>query len=410
MSQFDSFKSKSRRPGGTSDASRRPGGTSDASRRPGGTSDTSRRPGGTSDNFKPIRRSDSDQSQSPRVISRADMDQARSNPWASLNPKPKLDANQRRRAASDSFGERADRPERAERPYRPDRPDRPRERPPERTERGPDRNRPIRPYGRVESEERTRLTPDLPVEAADRQKELRIYGKHAVVGLHQYRPEAIRKVYYHRSAQNALRELLSWCAAQRIGYREVELDDLSRLAATEHHEGVVADIERGPRLALEELLSSIGNLPVATLILLDGVSNPHNFGAILRNAAHFDATAVLLAPKTSTELSGAAHRVAEGGAEAQPLVYLQSLKELELLKAAGFVLVAAHTRQAKSLWGQKLPKKAVLVFGAEGAGVSDAMLEHCELRVSIPGSGKVDSLNVAQSVAVLLAELSRQRS
>ena len=80
----------------------------------------------------------------------------------------------------------------------------------------------------------------------NRTKELRIYGKHAVLGLARHRVEAIRKVYYHRSAQNQLGDLLRWCAANKIGYREVELDDLSRLAATEHHEGVVADIVRAP--------------------------------------------------------------------------------------------------------------------------------------------------------------------
>jgi RNA methyltransferase, TrmH family len=331
----------------------------------------------------------------PKVISRSDMDQARAtNPWESLKPKPKMDANQRQRARTDGSRETG----------------RVRERDQSRDAYvSAERTRPIRPYGRVESDERARLTPDLPADSLEKNKELRIYGKHAVVGLHRYRPDAIRKVYYHRSAQNALRECLSWCAANRVGYREVELDDLTRLAATEHHEGVVADVQRTPSLALADLLESLRNAPDACLVLLDGVSNPHNFGAILRNAAHFDAAGVLLAPKTATYLSGAAHRVAEGGAEAQPLVYLQSWKELDLLKAAGFVLVAAHTRQAKSLWGQKLPKKAVLVFGAEGAGVSDQMLEKCEMRVSIPGSGKVESLNVAQSVAVLLAECARQR-
>jgi RNA methyltransferase, TrmH family len=350
-----------------------------------------------------------------KIIQRSDMDQARSaNPWDSLTPKPKMDANQRQRARMDGPREAQQTREPLQQrelyqprePYQRREPVRTRERD---SYNNSDRSRPIRPYGRVESEERARLTPDLPSESVDKSKELRIYGRHAVVGLHRYRPDAIRKVYYHRSAQNALRECLSWCAANRVGYREVELDDLTRLAATEHHEGVVADVQRAPRVNLAELLVNLQNVTDACLILLDGVSNPHNFGAILRNAAHFDAAAVLLAPKTATDLSGAAHRVAEGGAEAQPLVYLQSWKELELLKEAGFVLVAAHTRQAKSLWGQKLPRKAVLVFGAEGAGVSEQMLAQCEVRVSIPGSGKVESLNVAQSVAVLLAECARQR-
>ena len=252
---------------------------------------------------------------------------------------------------------------------------------------------------------------DAPVNFEEnRTKELRIYGKHAILGLARHRIEAIRKVYYHRSAQNHLGDLLRWCAANKIGYREVELDDLSRLAATEHHEGVVADILRAPKPVLAPLLESLKGKAFVRLLLLDGVANPHNLGAILRNAAHFDSDAVLMSPGTQTDLSGAAYRVAEGGAEAQPLLHLQSAADFAAIKAAGFTFVAAHTRQAKSLWQQKLPPRCVIVFGAEGAGVSDALLAHCEMRAAIPGSGKVESLNVAQSVAVFLAEGQRQSS
>ena len=252
---------------------------------------------------------------------------------------------------------------------------------------------------------------DAPVHFEEnRTKELRIYGKHAILGLARHRIEAIRKVYYHRSAQNHLGDLLRWCAANKIGYREVELDDLSRLAATEHHEGVVADILRSPKPLLAPLLESLKGKAFVRLLLLDGVANPHNLGAILRNAAHFDSDAVLMSPGTQTDLSGATYRVAEGGAEAQPLLHLQSAADFAAIKAAGFTFVAAHTRQAKSLWQQKLPPRCVIVFGAEGAGVSDALLAHCEMRAAIPGSGKVESLNVAQSVAVFLAEGQRQSS
>lgn len=270
----------------------------------------------------------------------------------------------------------------------------------------PRSERPIRPYGRSPGDE---TTLNFGAEAAPR-RELRIYGRHAVAGVARFRPEAIRKVYYHRSAQNELAEVLRWCAANKIGYREVELDDLTRLASTEHHEGVIADIVRAPFAELQDVLKAIEPQANACLILLDGVANPHNFGAILRNAAHFGANAILLAPRTQTDLSGAAYRVAEGGAEAQPIVHLRDFNDLATLKAAGFSLVGAHTRQAKSLWTHKFAKRSVLVFGAEGAGLSEGMLAQCDARVAIPGSGVVESLNVAQSVAVFLAETQRQLS
>jgi RNA methyltransferase, TrmH family len=241
-----------------------------------------------------------------------------------------------------------------------------------------------------------------------RERELRIYGRHAVAAIISHRIDAVRKVYYHRSAQNVLPELLRWCAANKIGYREVELEDLFKLSGSEHHEGVVLEILKPEPMTLAQLLESLKDKVRSTLLLLDGVANPHNIGAILRNAAHFDADAVLLNPGNSTALSGAAYRVAEGGAEAQPFFALQNDADVQALKAAGYSFVVSQMRQAKTLWGAKLPKKLVLVFGAESSGVSDYMHRNADIRVQIPGSGKVESLNVAQSVAIVLAEIQRQ--
>ncbi len=326
--------------------------------------------------------------------------------------------------------ERTDRPPRTDRPDRPDRGDRPRrfDNDNQRSDRGfGDRggrasgerrfgkDRPIRPYGRPHEGEAERdeappvAAPRAPVNVLDA-KEVRIYGKHAVLALAKQRIDAFRKVYYHRSVQNSFADLFSWCAANRIGYREVEMDDLQRLSGSEHHEGVVADVVRGNKANLGEHLPALTASQHACVVLLDGVGNPHNLGAILRNAAHFGVDAVMLMPGAAIDLSGAAYRVAEGGAEAQPLIQLQSREDLAALESAGFKMVIAHTRQAKSLWQSKLPNKMLLVFGAEGAGVSENLLSTDAQKIMIPGSGKVESLNVAQSVAVVLAEAARQKS
>ncbi len=243
-----------------------------------------------------------------------------------------------------------------------------------------------------------------------RDRETRIYGRHAVAAIAEHRIDAVRKVYYHRSAQNQLADLLRWCAANRIGYREVELDDLHKLSGSEHHEGVVLEITKPEQPTIAALLERLASKPSSTLVLLDGVANPHNIGAILRIAAHFDVDAVLLNPGNTTALSGACYRVAEGGAEAQPYISLQSDSELQAIKAAGYQLIATQMRQAKTLWGAKMPKRCVIVLGAEASGVSDYMYRNADLRLQIPGSGKVESLNVAQSAAIVLAEIQRQHA
>ena len=113
----------------------------------------------------------------------------------------------------------------------------------------------------------------------------------------------------------ALQPLLKWCAAHRVGYRVVEDEDLRKLAATTHHEGVVADVLREEPQLLTTWLRALPDGPCCAL-WLDGVGNPHNLGAILRTAAHFGVGAVLLPKDAPLALSGAAARVAEGGAEA----------------------------------------------------------------------------------------------
>lgn len=135
------------------------------------------------------------------------------------------------------------------------------------------------------------------------------------------------------------------------------------------------------------------------------MGNPHNLGAILRSAAHFGVSALLLPRHSSLALSGAAARVAEGGAEAVPLVRLgQDDAAIAQLHAAGFRLAATLVRGGDDLFRAALPPRLVYVLGAEGEGMSPALAAACDLRLSIPGTGAVESLNVAAATAVLLAQ------
>ena len=242
-----------------------------------------------------------------------------------------------------------------------------------------------------------------------RQPELRLYGLNAVDAVFRHRPQAIRKVYLLQSRIHALKPLLAWCVQQRVGYRVVEEADLDRLAASSHHEGVVADVLKAEPLSLDAWLEALATGAPALAIWLDGVGNPHNFGAVLRIAAHFGADAVLLPPGSTLALSGAACRVAEGGAEAVPLVATGDLAgALPALARAGYDAVATVVRQGTDLYAAELPRRGVFVFGAEGGGLSAALLKAIRRRVRIPGTGAVESLNIATAVGVVAAEFWRQ--
>lgn len=246
-------------------------------------------------------------------------------------------------------------------------------------------------------------TPDQPPP----DKELRLYGINAVQAVFAQRPQAVRKVYLAQARIPQLQPLLQWCVAQRIGYRVVAEDDLRKLAASSHHEGVVADVLRDVPLTLTDWLQALPDGPACAL-WLDGVGNPHNLGAILRSAAHFGVSAILQPKHSPLALSGAAARVAEGGAEAVPFVRLgRDDNAIAQLHAAGFSLAATVVRGGQDVFTTALPQRLIYVLGAEAAGMDDALASLCDLRVSIPGSGAVDSLNVAAATAVLLAQWSR---
>ena len=239
----------------------------------------------------------------------------------------------------------------------------------------------------------------------DRSGELRLYGLNAVQAVFARRPQAIRKLYLSQDRIPQLQPLLKWCVAHRIGYRVVDdVDELRKLAASTHHEGVVADVLREAPQPLADWLRALPEGPCCAL-WLDGVGNPHNLGAILRSAAHFGVSAILLPKHSTLALSGAAARVAEGGAEALPFVRLgREDNSIAQLHGAGFKLAATLVRGGSDLFKASMPERVVYVLGAEAEGMSPDLAKACDLRLSIPGSGAVESLNVASATAVLLSQ------
>ena len=236
-----------------------------------------------------------------------------------------------------------------------------------------------------------------------RNPELRIHGVNALSAVFAKRPEAIRKLYLLESRIPQLQPLLKWCVANRVGYRIVEETDLQKLAASAHHEGVVADVLRSEPQPLTTWLRDLSDGPQCAL-WLDGVGNPHNLGAILRSAAHFGIAAVLLPKHSTLAMSGAAARVAEGGAEMVPFVRLgRDDNAIAQLHGAGFQLAATVVRGGSDVFKTTLPQRLVYVLGAEGEGMSGELASACDLKLSIPGSGAVDSLNVSAACAVLLS-------
>jgi TrmH RNA methyltransferase len=254
---------------------------------------------------------------------------------------------------------------------------------------------------------------DEPREAAPRRNsdEVRIYGLNACMAVFARRPHDVRKVYLLESRLGDLKAVLAWCVQRRLGYRVVESADLDKLTQTQHHEGICFEVRRRPPLSLFTLLQTLPAPPKPALLLwLDGVGNPHNFGAVLRSAANFGAHGALLAQDSALALSGAAYRVAEGGAESVPVAQVAAGEDVfGTLRNAEFSVAATVPREGQSLYAASLPPRLVIVLGAEGGGLRQGLIDRADLHLTIPGSGAVESLNVAASAAVLLSEYYRQQ-
>lgn len=240
-------------------------------------------------------------------------------------------------------------------------------------------------------------------------REQRLYGLNACLAMFARRPGDLRKVWLLESRIPKLKDVLAHCVKNRIGYTVVGEEDLQKLAASSHHEGVVFGAMPAPELSLSGWLRELPPGPQVAL-WLDGVGNPHNLGAILRSAAHFGVAGLLLPKDSALALSGAAARVAEGGAEVVPLVRLgRADNSLAQLTSAGFVASATVVRGGQPLHAAALPQRLLLVMGAEQTGVDPLLSQAATLQLAIPGTGAVESLNVASATSVFLAEWWRQQ-
>jgi len=240
-------------------------------------------------------------------------------------------------------------------------------------------------------------------------REQRLHGVNACLAMFARRPQDLRKVWLLESRIPQLKAVLAHCVTHRLGYTVVGDEDLQKLSASAHHEGVVFGAMPAAELGLSDWLRDLTPGPQLA-IWLDGVGNPHNLGAILRSAAHFGVAALLLPKESPLALSGAAARVAEGGAEHVPLVRMgRADNSLAQLRSAGFGAVATVVRGGQPLYAAALPERMLLVMGAEQTGIHPALAEAAALRVAIPGTGAVESLNVAAATAVFLGEWWRQR-
>lgn len=245
----------------------------------------------------------------------------------------------------------------------------------------------------------------------DTRREVKYYGIAACQALWEQRPHDIIRVYLEEPLIPKFTPLLRWAATKRKAYHIVAADDLERLTDSIHHQGICILARERSALEFSDLLGLIReDQGRQLLVYLDGVENPHNLGAIVRSCAHFGVRFILGAEGRLPKLSGAACRVAEGGAEQVGLVLLrQPARQLQQLQELGFQMIATAGGRGGSLYQHIFAPRTLLILGAEGEGISGTLFELAERAIRIPGSGAVESLNVSVAFAVCAGEYYRQQ-
>lgn len=225
-------------------------------------------------------------------------------------------------------------------------------------------------------------------------------------------PSRVERVHIARAKSGATLQIERAARAAGVSFRVVPRDALERLSGGQRHQGVIAELRSGrvEPVGLEDVIARAGAAPAPLLILLDGIQDPGNLGAILRSAYALGAHGVVLPQDRSAGLGPAAIKASAGAALHVPVAKVVNLKHaLEPLAAAGF-WTAAAVMDGEPAPTVDFDRPLALVVGNEAKGVRPSLARRCDLRVSIPmAQTGFDSLNASVATGILLYEVERQR-
>ena len=243
-----------------------------------------------------------------------------------------------------------------------------------------------------------------------------VFGYHAVESLIRRAPRRVAALHVQADRQDkrmqALCELSRNQGVSVLSCSKSELDAL----VSGRHQGVVAVLdpaagaEAGGLMSEADLIDQLSQVATPLILILDGVTDPHNLGACLRSADAAGATAVIFPKDKSADVNDVARKVASGAAETVPWVRVTNLaRTIESLKQAGVWVIGTDGDAEETLYERDMSGPCALVLGSEGAGMRRLTRDLCDFIVKLPMAGSVSSLNVSVAAGVCLFEAVRQR-
>lgn len=231
-------------------------------------------------------------------------------------------------------------------------------------------------------------------------------------------PRKVHLVYVAKGVEKkgAIFEIYALCKARKVRVREVDRQYLAELAVTAAPQGVVADLSEYRFSGLKPLLEKAARRAEASggspfIIVLDGVEDPGNFGAVLRVADATGADGVVIAKKRSAPVTAAVAKASAGALEHVRIALVPNLAgALETMKEQGLWIVGADSGVGSPYYEVDMTGPTAIVVGSEGSGISRLVRERCDFLVHLPMRGQVTSLNVSTAASALAYDLLRQRS
>lgn len=220
----------------------------------------------------------------------------------------------------------------------------------------------------------------------------------------------IDKILIQKGGEGSIKKIEGMAKDLKISIQYLDRNALARISGTDNHQGVVAYVSSYPYKKLSELVSEGSESDDPFIVILDGLEDPHNLGAIIRTADGAGAHGVVIGKHRSAGITPTVVKASAGAVEYVSVAKVNNMvSAIEELKKVG-LWICGCDMGGEVYWEKDLTGPIALVVGGEGKGLSRLVREHCDFVVSIPMKGGVNSLNVSNAAAVIMYEIKRQRA
>ena len=232
-----------------------------------------------------------------------------------------------------------------------------------------------------------------------------VIGRNCVSEILKNKPKTIKKLFLTSQSEGYFHDLIESCNFE-ISIELLEKEDLTSLANSDSHQGVGATIEYDNFVDLKELIKRLNEKDHFIVLALDEITDPQNFGSIVRAAECFGVDAIVYSVNRGSPLTPALSKASVGAIALVSLCKVNNLAQSLLRireETISWLIVADSGEDTESLFSFDFPNKSIIVMGSEGEGVQDLIQRKSDYRVTIPMFGKIDSINVSQASAVMLS-------